>query len=56
MKALDGALNKIDENAEGLPSIFERMTEKGEGAALTFTDIENMKTALENTEEGSELD
>jgi hypothetical protein len=29
----------IDDNAEGLPSTFERMTEKGEGAALTFNDL-----------------
>ena len=44
MQNLDKTLNLIDDNAEGLPSTFERMTEKGEGAALTFNDLQKIQS------------
>ena len=44
MQNLDKTLNLIDDNAKGLPSTFERMTEKGEGAALTFNDLQQIQS------------
>lgn len=47
MEALDGILGSIKDDSADLPGIFERMTEKGEGAAMTFDDVGKMKEALD---------